>query len=283
VANILQDASKQDLKRLLGSFPVTSLKAGWPSIKGTKEEICFAAAEERDLPRIVAFMKTNFARCRQHVFVLTPPPDLSVNPESAVPDAELVDVDGAGGKILVTRAVFSIFLKDPSEEAVVEFLWPMRVTELYGYLVFSLMVLERNPCIYFDRDCFKLSRSIDERGVISNLESLGFVRADLHKGIKTLWDENFMDSFRTKFKKPKSTATEAMDEELGIKEHNPTLYEELQTSTLFRTVFQVGTNSECCVEEFQVDPSGGYIAFPRYTEGSGDADHVVHAIVAKNR
>jgi ribosome biogenesis protein Tsr3 len=113
VANILQDASKQDLKRLLGSFPVTSLKASWPSIKGTKEEICFAAAEERDLPRIVAFMKTNFARCRQHVFVLTPQPDLSVNPESAVPDAELVDVDGAGGKILVTRSVSASSSKIP--------------------------------------------------------------------------------------------------------------------------------------------------------------------------
>ncbi len=34
-----------------------------------------------------------------------------------------------------------------------------------------------------------------------------------------------MDSPRAKFKKPMSLASEAMDEELGIREYNPELYE----------------------------------------------------------
>ncbi len=280
--SLLHDASKTDLKRLLGTFPVTALKAGWPSVKGTKEEICFAAAEERDPDKIISFMETNFARCRQHVYIFSAPEGMMGDPGAAVPDAEVLSVDGGGRSMILTTASFDIFLKDPSEEAIVEFLWPMRFEKLYNFLVFSLIILERNPCIYFDRDCFKLSRSIDERGIVKNIESLGYLRADLHRGVKTLWEENFMDSHRTNFKKPKSTAMEAMDQELGIKEHNPTLYEELQSATLFTTLFQVSPGSDCCVDEFHVDPSGGYIAFPRYTEGAGDADYVVQELLKKN-
>jgi len=44
-------------------------------------------------------------------------------------------------------------------------------------------------------------------------------RSDLHKGVKSLWEDEFMDSPRIKFKKPMSVASEAMDEELGIRQN----------------------------------------------------------------
>src|SRR6185437_837975 len=157
---ILHDAAKQDLKRLLGTFPVAALKEGWSTVKGTKEEICFASAEERDLDKIVSFMSKNIGRCKQHVYVLAPPSAEGIDPENAIPDAEIVSTDEDGRSIYVTRAVFSVFLKDPPEESVVEFLWPIRFENFQDYFVLSMVVLERNPCVYYDRDCFKLSRSI---------------------------------------------------------------------------------------------------------------------------
>jgi hypothetical protein len=278
---LLQNAQPQDVKRLLDSFPVSTLRDAWPSVKGTKEEICFAAAHDGNFEKIVTFMQQNFGRCRLHIYVLEPK-ESAPDPLSAIPDAEVLHVDGSGRTIVLTKAVFSIFLKDPLEENTVEFLWPMRIERFASYLLFSFMVLERNPCVYFDRDCYQSARSIDERGIVRNLESLGFTRVDLQKGIKMLWDENFIDSCRTRYKKPMSTATEHMDEELGIKEHNPELYEQLQSATLFATLFQVAPGSDCSVETFQVDPSVGYIAFPRYTDGAGDSDNVVHRILEKN-
>ena len=71
--------------------------------------------------------------------------------------------------------------------------------------------------------------------------------------MKALWDEDYMDSFRTKFKKPKSLATEYMDEELGIKKNNPELYEELKFSVMFVTNFQIEPGAGSCVEDFAVD------------------------------
>jgi hypothetical protein len=279
---LLQDSNTQDIKRLLGSFPLSTLKATWASVRGTKEEICFAAAQENNENKIISFMGKNFGRCRQHVYILQEP-EQKVNVWDLVPDAEVLSQDAEGRVLAMTKAVFSIFLRDPLEESTVEFLWPMRISRYADYLLFSFMVLERNPCVYFDRDCYQSARSIDERGIMLRLERAGYTRVDIHKGIKALWDSGFMDSCRTRYKKPLSTATESMDEERGIREYNPELYEQLQTATLFATLFQVKPDEGCEVDQFQVDPSQGYIAFPRYTEGAGDSDEVVNRILESNQ
>ena len=279
--SLLERASIQDVKRLLGAFPVTTLKDSWSQFKGSKEEICFAAAQEYDIPRMSSFMLKNFGRCKLHVYVFEPHAD-GTNIANVVEGAEVLDVDSAGRTLMLMKAVYSVFLKDPPEEDKMEFLWPIRIETVGRYTVLSFVVLERNPCAYFDRDCYPLSRSIDERGIVQSIERVGFVRADLHKGTKTLWDQNFMDSFRTKFKKPKSTASEHMDEELGIKKNNPLLYEELKSSVMFVTNFQIEPEAGSCVEDFAIDPSAGFISFTRYTEGAGDADEVVEKLLEKN-
>jgi len=47
--SLLGAAAVQDVKRLLELFPVSILKDQWRGEKGTKEEVCFAAASERNL------------------------------------------------------------------------------------------------------------------------------------------------------------------------------------------------------------------------------------------
>ena len=278
---ILQDASTQDLKRLLEVFPASSIKAGWPSIRGTKEEICFAAAESRDLPRILEFIYRNFNRCKQHVYIFTKPeetPDIS----ELIPECEIVDVRNGSEVIAILRSEYSILLRDPPEETTMDFLWPMRIDDLGELLIVRFVVMERNPCAYFDRDCYVTSRVVEEREIVLKLEASGLKRVDLHKGIKALWQDDFMDAPRTSYKKPKSSAREIMDEERGIKEHNPELYLELQEAILFTTMFTVRPSETCSVTVFHVDPSMGYVAFPRYTEGAGDNDVVVRAILESN-
>jgi hypothetical protein len=280
--SLLSDANNQQVKRLLDSFPLAALKEAWPNVHGSKEEMCFAAAEERNIERLVSFMDTNIGRCRTHVYVLSRPPE-HLDEMAAFPDAEVL-ASREGGKVLIlTKAEFTVFLRDPIEEARVEFLWPMRMESHGNSLIVSFVVLERNPCTYYeDRDCIQLTRSTDERGIITNLERMGLQRADLHAGIKRLWEENLIDSFKTKYRKPTSTATEHMDEDLGIKQHNPELYGLLQTATLFGTHFSVDPKWDCNIEIFVADPSVGYLAFPRYSDNAGDADEVINRILEAN-
>jgi hypothetical protein len=113
------------------------------------------------------------------------------------------------------------------------------------------------------------------------LKSGPLAPADLHKGIKKLWSDGFMDSSRAKYKTPISTAQETMDEERGIKEYNPDLYGILQQSPLFTTLFQI-PEDKGTVTSFSADPSNGLIGFSRYSEKVGDTDYVIEQILANN-
>jgi hypothetical protein len=58
----------QDRKRLLELFPISNLRETWPSLKGTKEEICFTIAEERNHEQTIRFVDENLSCCKQHVY-----------------------------------------------------------------------------------------------------------------------------------------------------------------------------------------------------------------------
>lgn len=122
------------------------------------------------------------------------------------------------------------------------------------------------------------------KSIASAFQTAGFELnvLDLHQGIKSLWDEGLIDSPRAKFKKAFSTAQEAMDEELRIKEHAPDLYELIMDLPLFNTIFDVVGMQGVTLETFTVDPSKGYIAFPQYTKNAVDTDNVVRKILENN-
>jgi hypothetical protein len=74
-----------------------------------------------------------------------------------------------------------------------------------------------------------------------------------------------------------------MDEELGIKENDPDLYEVLVESPVFNAMFQLSPDRGHHVSVVSVDRSRGYIAFPRYSDTPGDTDFVVREILRRNR
>jgi hypothetical protein len=146
--------------------------------------------------------------------------------------------------------------------------------------------MEKNLSSYFNgRHCWIKDRSVDQEGIllaISNSSKGEIAKTDLHKGIKKLWDDGFVDCRRTKYKKPYSVADETMDHELGIRVSNPELYTVLKTATLLDVVFQVDKGAACTVSAFHMSPSEGTVIFPRYSEKKGDTDHVIREILRHN-
>jgi hypothetical protein len=182
----------------------------------------------------------------------------------------------------VVRSVFTVLLREPAEETTIEFLWPLEIEVRDGNLIVRLIALEKNLSSYFERPCYVAGRSIDERGVLKAIDGLHTGITDIHKGIKTLWEEKFIDSPRAKYKKPKSLASEAMDEELGIREHNPELYETLADAVLLNALFTVTDEAKIGVSAFSVNFTEGYLAFPRYSD-EGGTDNVITAILVRNK
>jgi hypothetical protein len=183
--------------------------------------------------------------------------------------------------LYIVRTSYSVLLKDPLGEAELEFLWPILVQIKEHHIVVRFVALEKDVASYFaDRQCYVVRKTIDEKKVLEDLH-LG-VPTDLHKGIKTLWDEGFMDSPRTKYKKPQSLASESMDEERGIREHNPALYETLLDSVLLNTLFVIEEDQECGTSAFLANCQIGFLAFPRYSDVERNTDFVIDEILRRN-
>src|SRR5207245_9980493 len=66
---ILEEASVQDRKRLLELFPIATLRAVWPDIQGTKDEVCHAIGEKQPIDQIVNFADEHLGCCKQHVYI----------------------------------------------------------------------------------------------------------------------------------------------------------------------------------------------------------------------
>lgn len=280
--NILESASVKDRKHLLELFPITNLRASWPSVNGTKDDLCYSVAEKQPINEIVGFIDEHLSCCKQHVYIFSRSEGPVTLPPLIVGGEKVHEVAGDHA-LYIIRTAYDVTLKDPLEDASLEFLWPVRVEITGGYVIIRFVVLEKNLSSYFDRSYYVGGRSIDEKTVLKLLKNtLSLEPADLHKGVKKLWAEDFMDSTRAEYKKPISMARESMDEDRGIKEHNPELYGVLQDSPLFNTVFTLSKKNKRSVSAFVVDPSRGYIAFLRYSETSGDTDFVIRAIIKSN-
>jgi len=277
------EASTQNVKRLLELFPISRLRAVWPAIKGSKEEVCQAIAEAKEPDQVVAFVNEHFSCCRQHVHVFDRPAGGFALP-ARLAEATAEVLAAGEDALYVVRSEYKVVLKDPLEEATLEFLWPIRIEMTDAHLIVRFVVLEKDLGAYFDRPYLLNNRGSDEKDIVNGLASgYSLTPADLHRGVKKLWVDGFMDAPKTKYKKAKSTAAEAMDEELGIKEHNPELYAQLLESVMFATMFKVDSARALTVEVFSVDPSTGYIAFPRYADNAGDTDVVIREILTNNQ
>lgn len=280
---MLETASNLDIKRLLELFPIHNLKQGWPDLKGSKDEMCVSIAESRDYPKILDFVYNNISCCRQHVHIFTHGPNLTSLPTTVEDGAKVYELEGAHA-VFLARFRYSVVLREPLEETTLDFLWPIRVELTTDYLVVRFVVLQKNLGSYFDRQFYVGGKNIDESSVIQLMVNSDLAQyADIHKGIKALWDAGFMDSKNTRYKKPFSTASEEMDGELGIREHNPELYEIIMDSPLYNTTFIVGSDKGTTVTALSADPSRGYLAFPRYSERIGDTDHVIGEIIRLNQ
>ena len=277
-----ETASVQDHKRLLELFPIANLRRFWPDLKGTKEEICQAAAETRNLDQIGQFLDENFSDCKQHIYTFQKTVGFEEIPAQlgAEPPARIIPTSRS---LYVLRNTYNVVLRQPLEETSIDFLWPIRV-ELSPdgpYIVLRFVVLEKTVSAYFDRPCYVSDRSVEEKNVVKEVEGWGNPRADLHKGIKELWKNEFMDSPSAKQKKSLSMAHEVMDEELGIREHNPELFEQLQENPLLSVLFFISDKARG-TDVFSTKPSEGYLAFPRYSE-KGGTDLVISEILRSNQ
>ncbi len=277
---ILQSATTVQIGQLLELFPVANLRDRWPALKGNKDKLGLSIAKTGDLTAISKFIDENLSCCKQHVYIFSHGKDLKALPDSVVSGETIIN--SASYSLCLIRVQYQVYLSKPLEEVLLEFLWPLRLELRPEHLVVRFAVLERSLASYFKRPYHLGGRTVHEDDVLSELKKDGILTpTDLHKGVKKLWAEGFMDCFKAKYRKPASVASEEMDGERGIKEHNPELYQVLRKSILLSSLFEV-EDQQSTVSTISAEPPVGFLGFPRYTEKKGDTDDVIEKILSRN-
>ena len=280
---LIQDAAAEDIARLVSLFPVANIREAWPQLDGKKEELCAAIGAVADgRPQVQAFVGTHLGCCRQRVYVFTRPAGAVAPFPATLGDAERVAQTAGVSAWYVVRVTLSAILAEPFERRELQFLWPFKLELRAHHLVVRITLLEKNLSSYFDRAYYGVTQDVDDETLCSDvLQAYQFGLTDLHQGVKAAWAADAIDATRVKYKKPHSTASEAMDEERGIKAHNAALYAALANATLFQTTFKVLGDSSVSV--FVATPAEGLLVFPRQSETVGDSDALIHTILQQNQ
>lgn len=281
----LEHATTEQLRRLLEFFPAPKLKAEWPGVKGQKkEDACEIIARTGDHARIAAFLKANFAHCRQHVLLLSRQNKES-NPLSALPPSDALGHLKGGISFHLASVPYSVYLLEPVEEVQVKVLWPIKVEQQDEITLLRTFVLERDPTNYSGRPLLKAVRNFDEKKLAADLVQLGLPGLDINKGVKALWNSKAVDAPRVRYKESGSTNTVDMDDGMGLRDTQPEVYEEVVKKPLLNTNFRPQADPEDpekAQKIFQANPTFGRLGFTSYSEDLGDTDAVIKAILTNN-
>jgi hypothetical protein len=276
---ILKEASHLELQQMLELFPVSNLKQGWPNLTGEKSEVCDQIATKRDVESITAFIDEHIGSCRQHVYIFAANQNTSV-PET-LGDSELIAMVAGLHSVFVGVKNIVVIMTDTLERKTLRFLWPVKVQISEGHLIVRFVTLEKDIAAHVSGAYIAEDKGLDENDLLS---SIGLMSCDIHKGIKKLWDDNFMDCPRLKYIDPESTTETAMKEARGIRKNNSELYDKVKTLEIVRATFFTEQGlTKTSLRGFAVEPSKGYLAISRYSETKGDSDYAIVEIIKHNQ
>jgi hypothetical protein len=286
---ILTDATTEEVERLLALFPAANLRQTWTDFeKLSKEQLCKTVALQRPRAEVLGFVRQAFGCCKQHIHLFSH----ELEPPLAAPDAivggeKLVSLTPRSA-IYLTRSTTDVVLLDPYDDGTIDFLWPVRIEVTAQHVIVSLVILEKDIESYFPRRALVEKHGLSEEAIVADIvQSMGGLQPlDIHKGIKTLWHEEYMDCHFAKYRKAKSAAYEIVDrtEKKGIRENDPTLYAVLRKARMTTCTFHLDEDQdqETSVRYFGADLSLGTLSFSTYADNPKDTGDVVRKILQNN-
>lgn len=281
------NSAKQLSGRLIGLFPTKVVKEYFSL---DPQEV----VNNKNSDTIKTFAFNNINNTKQHIYFLQL--NKKFNHKSFDPNGfplEIYKNDIANGLLICFHVVgFKVKILNDAENSVtnevIKFIQPILVTFQEKTIIVQMTILEKKLEHYVGGSkIIDPIRSISEDEIITQITAflsgqyeIGI--CDLNKGIKYLWDKDFIDSKHVKWKKNKSTAIETMDEEYTVKEQYIDLYNEMIKSPLNKTVFKYLKDDSEFVDHFTAEPSYGSISIPIFPKNPNQILNVVNKIISNN-
>jgi len=277
--------------RLLESVPAKILKEEF-NLEGLNQKAAISEVVDNNNKNLIRnFVFGNFGHFHQHIFVF----DLNVEiPEDWSPDARFLHATTEDGNDRVFDLIFQINYKlfNPAAGAEQELLFecPVRINIKDQILILKISTLERGVNKYFPNQVYGMGKDMDESNIISLIKDMlpqgcTMVTCDLNKGVKHLWDKDFVDAGFIKHKRSKSIATQSMDEDNLLKKIYPDEYREIIKDPLDKSIFLITdktVNISNFVPRFNIEPTRGKITITRFADKNESIDNLIEKIIANN-
>jgi hypothetical protein len=279
------------LKRLIKLYPVKLLKDEFGT-KSVSEQLYDDIIGTINPSLIHDFAYTNIDFTKQHVYIFYlssvyahrhfnsttfPFPILHQNTQAA-----------SLSLIISPLVDFRVVLNNPFEEQIIKFHQPCIIILSGRHLIIKTTILEKNIGTYFPGNR-KVLDAIKEhgedetiRGIITYFANLNPSVCDLNRGIKFLWANDSIDSKYAKWKKNRSTSTEAMDENYTLKSQYPDVYHNIISSPIGKTIFKYLIEDERFPDHFTCDPTNGELSVPLYPKNLNQIQNVINEILSNN-
>ncbi|TPN84054.1 hypothetical protein [Aquimarina algicola] len=275
------------LFRLLEAFPVKVLKQHFSLNEVKREKLIIKIMTSFSEAEIISFCFQNFGFLKQHIYVVSPNHKLQSNwtpvPKYFVSNAQ---IEGQKAYNLLFTATYDVFNSSKNQKEQIHFYVPTQIRSYEGYLIISINILERSISNYNGDTLVLLTKRLDESMYIDQIneslpKGISVVSSDLNKGIKALWHEDYVDAAYVKFKKSKSTSTEAMDEANTLKVIYPDVYQKIMASPIDKKVLKV-LDKTSVVKRFAIEPFKGKISISRFSDTNNAIVELVNLILSKN-
>lgn len=282
------------LERLLKLFPVKTVKAQF-DVEGTQAEVIPAIVAANSAQAIKDFVIDKIGLTKQHsyVFALKANFNRSKFVREDLPMEVISELHQKKNYIFTCLPVveYEVALLDPYDQFTVQFYQPTRIVVREKELVIQTTIMERSASAYIPRDKERRMLDIAKRNTeevfIANILSVfkqhhAVELCDLNKGVKAIWDQDLVDCTSVKYRKDKSTSSEAMDEQYTVKAHMPEVYQDIITRPLNKMVFRSLKKESEFSRHFMVDPSKGEFSMATYPEDPEQTWKVINEILRNN-
>ena len=148
----------------------------------------------------------------------------------------------------------------------------------------SYNTLARDIKTYFSHAVFPLRASNLEEEITDDIRSnysKPILKFDLNKGIKYLWDKDYIDGLVVKNRKSKSIRQDRMDENYMYKKSYPTDWKALMGMPIQKSKFKVIKKGG--LNHFESNPSIGFIGVTIHSDSANDVDNLITLILKHNK
>jgi len=277
-------------KRLLNLFPAALLRNHF-NAHGKMTDILEAITGNNTQASIRDFVHAHHNATRQTIYIFELSRRMQASHLTDFPFT-VVKQQGTGNVFSGLSLIdvdYEVYLGNPPDTAERTFYQPMYFANSANHFIVQMTKLDISiKALYSDDRNPKLSKITNgETDTIKTLseylsEEFGGLAMDLNRGIKYLWEKDWIDCTKIQFRLDSATTITTMNESLTFKEQYPEEYEKIMEMPIEKSTWKYLKGDDYFCRGFMADPSKGMLSFSSFPETENQIKNVIEKVLQHN-